>query len=170
MRRCAPLLSSLLAALSLVDLATEVMRDGSPDRFTGPVARKRGLPDGAFFRFKTVPLEEASDGMAHEFDVLFGRDPKTRKERVIGVLLTALKEEYNPGAPLVDREQRVFRLDLAGKVQLAFIHRGMRDLAGKPVRGSARDVDLDLKDARTKAMLEHELAFWQKGRFRKENR
>lgn len=146
--------------MSLEALVRKILNEGEDDSFGKFIGNFLGVPDGAPIKLKQVAREKSADNRNRSCAVV-GQEPAGHGFKP--VCLVFLAQSLNG----LDGESHYFRVAPDGSLETSFISRMKFDESGKPVRGSGVKTDLDVNAPETKALLQHELDFWLKGKYRK---
>jgi hypothetical protein len=150
-----PFLVNAAGQKTMSALIKEARASGDKTVSAGGDVVHGGIPEGIPGWTLEVDAKNASDGMTHDFTVFF------KDEIPMTVVFTTIREGKRK-----EEHMNLF-CDASGKMNKCFRLVGAQDDKGDPVPGSGKSIALDLKDKAATSMLNHELDFWLKGKYRK---
>ena len=146
--------------LSLEGLVQRLLGQGKDEPLGKNIGAALGFAAGAPTKTLSVEPPHAADNRARDCMVVLEETPQPGEPKPICLLF--LSKKYDSASS----DSYWFRLWLDGTLERAFLARIRLDESGKVIRGSGVKTDLDVNDPETKALLQRELDFWLKGKYR----
>lgn len=145
---------------SLKKLADNLSLNGQTDRLTTGVGPYLGLQDRSPVRLYHLRSNDPA-WVKRTCDLVFDKEGDGTPPQPNCFVLIDKKKHGN------DVTITHYRYDLNGKFLSAHRMLGKDDADGKPIRGSAKNIELDPEDKKVQAEAEKLLNFWASGQYKK---